>query len=252
MDLRLRNKVVVITGGAGDVGAALSKAFLREEAFVIALDKDAEKGRSLEKQLSGKMGRFHFIKTDVCKPKNVNNAFRLILREFKVIDILVNNAGIFSSSLLLGIKPNFWDKVMQTNLRSALLCVQKALPVMKRKRCGKIINISSVAGQTGGIFAGAHYSASKAGMTSLTKTLARNFGKFGINVNCVTPGPLATSMTKNWPKKVKSALKEKMLIGQKRLGRPEEVADTVLFLSSDRSSFIQGAQIDVNGGLFIR
>ena len=174
MDLKLRDKVVVITGGAGSVGRSLTKAFLEEGAIVVSLDK--EKGHQSRK----KDKRFCFIEADIKKPASIDKAFDAIIKRFAKIDVLINNAGIFSSTPILDITSSSWDGIMETNLRSVLLCSQKAAKVMIKRKYGKIINIASLGGQIGGIYAGADYSASKAGIICLTKSLAKNFGKYGI------------------------------------------------------------------------
>ncbi|MFH1846055.1 MAG: SDR family oxidoreductase [Candidatus Omnitrophota bacterium] len=249
MELDLKGKIAVITGGTGGLGSALVNAFLQENAFVVTLDKNKEKGREQEECFKDKVC---FIETNVADPISVDDSFDLINKKFGCIDILINNAGIFSSVPFLEIKPGIWDDIMRTNLRSVLLCSQRALKGVKEKKCGKIINIASLGGQTGGIFAGADYSASKAGIISLTKSLAKNFGKYGIRVNCVNPGPLETEMTRNWPEDILDNLKKSMLIRKNKLGLAEEVANVVVFLSSDKSALVHGAQIDVNGGMHIR
>ncbi len=252
MDLKLKDKVVVITGGAGGVGRSLTEAFLEENAIVVSLDKNKEKGEEIEEQFKKKGKEICFIETDVSDQPSIDKAFDAIFKKFSTIDILVNNAGVFSCTPISDITADSWDAIMRMNVRSALLCTQKVLTIMKEKKYGKIINIASMGGETGGIYAGADYAISKAGMISLTKTSAKNLGEYGISVNCVSPGPLTTDMTKYWPPEVLEDLKKRTFVKEKRLGKPEEVASVVVFLASDRASFIQGAQIDINGGIFMR
>ncbi len=251
MDLMLKDKIVVITGGAGSVGNALVSAFLEEDAIVISLDKNKERGEKIVKQMKKNGKRVSFIETDISEPASIDKAFNAIFEKFSTLDVLVNNAGVFSSTPVLDIKPSSWDEIMKINLRSVFLCSQKAVQVMMKKGYGKIINIASLGGQTGGIFASAAYSASKAGIICVTKTFAKNFGKFGIRVNCVNPGPLESEMTKDWPPEVLNSLKKSMLIWQDKLGMPSEVAGVIVFLASDKANLIHGAQIDVNGGIYI-
>jgi len=251
MDLKLKDKVVAITGGGGGIGSALINTFLEEGAIVVALDKDEEKGEKIKEQIEERSNRMLYMVVDVADSLAIEKAFNTIEERFSGLDILVNNAGVFSCTPILNITPSSWDETMKVNLRSVMCCSQQAIRIMQKKGSGRIINIASMGGQTGGIFAGADYSASKAGIISLTKSFAKNFGKFGITVNCVNPGPLETDMTKEWPEEVLNGLRQSMLIRQDRLGLPEEVANVVVFLSSERAALIHGAQIDANGGIHI-
>jgi 3-oxoacyl-[acyl-carrier protein] reductase len=169
-----------------------------------------------------------------------------ILQMWERIDILVNNAGICPLTPLLEISADEWDRVLAINLKGAFLCSQAVIPLMRRQGAGKIINIASSAGQMGGIAVGLHYSASKAGTLSLTKSLARLLAP-QIQVNAVSPGTTESEMTRGWDEAAIGNIVRQIPAG--RLGRPSDVAAAVLFLASDQASFITGQTINVNGGL---
>lgn len=251
MDLMLNDKVVIITGGTGGIGMALLHAFLEEKSNIVILDKNHKEGEKISHRFMKEGQHVKYFKVDMADPADIDRTFDVIFQSYSTIDILINNVGAFSSKPFLDISPADWDAIMNINLRSALLCSQKVIPLLKEKQSGVIINIGSVGGQTGGIFAGADYSASKAGIISLTKSLAKNFGGYGIRVNCVNPGPLETDMTKDWPPEVLDSLRQSMLIRQDELGTAEEIAHIIVFLCSEKASLIHGAQIDANGGIFI-
>ena len=170
---------------------------------------------------------------------------------FGGLDILVNNAGICPLRDFADVTEEEWDRVLGINLKGAFFCCQAALPhLQKSGERGRVINISSVAGQSGGVLAPIHYSASKAGLIVLTKTLARILAPDRATVNCVAPGTTVTDLTDAWAEELRERVKAAIPLG--RLGQPEEIAEMVCFLASDKAAFVTGATFDVNGGLFIR
>jgi NAD(P)-dependent dehydrogenase (short-subunit alcohol dehydrogenase family) len=170
-----------------------------------------------------------------------------VLAEHGRIDVLVNAAGIDSRTSVPEITPEEWDRLLAVNLRSAFFCSQQALRSMCPRGYGKIVNLASAAGKIGGVAVGAHYSAAKAAIICLTKSLALYAAPYGVNVNCVCPGPIATAMTDAWGEKINKAFAER--IPFKRYGTAEEVAEAIVFLASDRARYITGETTDVNGGL---
>ena len=173
-----------------------------------------------------------------------------VLARHRRIDILVNNAGICPTTPVEEIPEAEWDKVLEINLKAPFFLCQAVIPAMKEQRYGKIINIASIAGEMGALVAGCHYSASKGGMLTLTKVLARLLGPWGINVNSVAPGTIDSVMTADWSPEQRKMLTDRIPLG--RLGQPIDIAQAVAFLASDESSFITGATIDVNGGALMR
>jgi 3-oxoacyl-[acyl-carrier protein] reductase len=181
----------------------------------------------------------------------VRRAVEQTVAHFGGLEILVNNAGICPLSTFEQISEAEWDRVLAVNLKGAFLCCQVALPHLRRARSrGRIINITSVAGQMGGLLVGAHYAASKAGLIGLSKALARLLAPDGVTVNCVAPATAATEMTAGWPEEMRARVQAQIPLG--RFIRPEEIAAAVCFLASDEAAFITGATLDANGGLYLR
>jgi 3-oxoacyl-[acyl-carrier protein] reductase len=187
----------------------------------------------------------------VSRQDDVRCAIDRTVEHFGALDILVNNAGICPLRDFADVTEEEWDRVLDINLKGAFFCCQTALPHVRNSgERGRVVNISSVAGQSGGVLAPVHYSASKAGLIVLTKTLARILASDRATVNCVAPGTTATDLTDAWGEDLRERVKAAIPLG--RLGQPEEIAEAVCFLVSDRAAFITGATLDVNGGLFIR
>jgi NAD(P)-dependent dehydrogenase (short-subunit alcohol dehydrogenase family) len=191
------------------------------------------------------------VRADVSQKSDVREAIGRTVEQFDGLDILVNNAGICPLRDFADVTEEEWDRVLGVNLKGAFFCCQAALPhLQKSGERGRVINISSVAGQSGGVLAPIHYSASKAGLIVLTKTLARILAPDRATVNCVAPGTTATDLTDAWAEELRERVKAAIPLG--RLGQPEEIAEMVCFLASDKAAFVTGATFDVNGGLFIR
>jgi 3-oxoacyl-[acyl-carrier protein] reductase len=188
------------------------------------------------------------VKVDVANLSDVERMVAAILEKFDKIDILVNNAGITRDKLILRMTEEDWDVVLNVNLKGTFNCTKTVIRHMAKQRSGKIVSIASVVGEMGN--AGqVNYSASKAGVIGLTKTIAREFAKRGINVNAIAPGYIETPMTEVLPEKVKEELKR--LIPMERLGKPEDVAEAALFLVSEESNYITGHVLSVNGGIYM-
>ncbi len=247
--MQLKDRVAIVTGAANGIGRSISRLFANEGARVTlvdldrsALDKEVRKLQSEKRQVAG-------IAADVSDEGDVKNVVALTLKQFGQIDILVNCAGICKMVPLLQIDVADWDRTLAVNLRGVFLFSREVLPHMQARRSGKIINIASAAGKIGGIAAGAHYSASKAGVMCLTKSLALEAAPYKVNVNAVCPGPTRTEMTDAWGQEENEAFAAK--IPFKEYAQPEDVAQAVLFLASDRARYITGEILDVNGGLIM-
>ena len=238
----LKDKVAIITGGARGIGKAISELLAKEGARVVIADINEEAACETAKEIGQALG----LELDVTSSSSVSEMIGRVQKEFGRIDILVNNAGITKDTLLLRMKDEDFNAVLNVNLTGAFRCTKSVAKIMMKQRQGRIINISSIIGLIGN--AGqANYAASKAGLIALTKTSAKELAPRGILVNAICPGFIQTAMTNALPDKVK----EEMLsaIPLKKFGQSVDVAKAVLFLASDLSSYITGQTIVVDGGL---
>ncbi len=243
----LADRVAFVTGAGGGLGRAMAQAFAAEGAAVVLADLDPAAATAVAAEITATGGRALPLRVDVTQPEGVTAAIHQAAEGFGGLDILVNNAGICPITRLEDISFDEWNRVLAVNLTGAFLCSQAAAPFLRRSGHGRIINISSLAGRTGGISVGAHYSASKAGLIALTKVLARLLAAEGVTANCIAPGTLDTAMTADWPAETRERLRQQIPLG--RFGQPSEVAAAALFLASDGGSFITGATLDINGGI---
>lgn len=242
--MSFKDKVAIVTGAASGIGKSCSLSFAEKGVKVVVVDLNKKGAEETNLEIQRKGGKAIFIKADVSKKEDVENIVNITENNFGKIDILVNCAGICQIKNIADITEKEWDKVMSVNLKGTFFLCQSVLKEMKKYQKGKIVNMGSVAGEIGGILVGANYSASKAGVLCLTKSLAKYAAPYNINVNSVSPGFIDTEMTKDLGQDPTS-------VPLGRRGRPEEVSDAILFLCSDASSYITGANIDVNGGLFM-
>ena len=248
-DENTSSRTVVVTGGSRGIGRAICEAFAATGCrvyfnFVTGDEAAAE----TESRLKAVGGQGVGIKADVSQEKAVQDFFSRILEESGRIDVLVNNAGITRDGLLLRMKTGDWDQVMEINLRGVFHCTKAAAKSMLKQRAGKIINITSVIGVTGN--AGqANYAASKAGIIGFTKSIAKELASRSITVNAVAPGYIETEMTQAIAEKARDAMLQQIPLG--RVGSTRDVAETVLFLASEKADYITGQVIHVSGGLYI-
>lgn len=245
----LKNKIALITGAARGIGRATALKFAGEGAVVIVGDINKEGTDRVVSEIEDAGGEGLSLKMDVSDEQEIKSVFSLIMDKYHNLDILMNNAGICRNVLIPDISSDEWDRYLKVNLKSVFLCSKEAIKIMKEKKYGKIINMGSAAAKIGGLVAGAHYAAAKAGVICFTKSLALQTAAYSINVNAIAPGPIATKMTEEWGKELKEAFIAK--IPFKKYGTPEDVAEVALFLASDKSSYITGEVIDVNGGLIM-
>jgi 3-oxoacyl-[acyl-carrier protein] reductase len=246
--LRLENKVAVVTGGAKGIGRATVEKFLKEGAKVIIADIDEANGKAAFDALKDESKSVDFIKVDVSDRKSVENLFNMVKVRFGRCDILVNNAGILMDSTLKKMEEDAFDKVIDINLKGVYLCTKAVSEIMREQESGVILNAASVVAHYGN-FGQTNYVASKAGLIGMSRVWTRELGKAGIRVNAVAPGFIKTEMTEGIPEKVVDMLSAKVPIG--RWGDAVEVANVYCFLASDEASYINGAVINVDGGVVI-
>jgi NAD(P)-dependent dehydrogenase (short-subunit alcohol dehydrogenase family) len=243
-------KTVLVTGAGQGIGATIATVFAERGANVAVNDVDPATGeRTTGEMVSGGQSAAFFA-ADITSEPGVRSMCEDIVETFGSLDILVNNAGILGTSPTEELDLDAWERTLSVNLTGAFICCKAALPLMRAQRYGKIVNISSLAGESGGIMVGADYSASKGGLLALTRKLALEVAAFGINVNAIAPGTTRTPMSDALPEEDRAALVAKIPLG--RLGEPEGIAYAACFLASDEASFITGATLDVNGGLLMR
>jgi 3-oxoacyl-[acyl-carrier protein] reductase len=246
--LKLAGKVALVTGAAQGIGKAVALLLARNGADIVVSDINLEKAEETAKEVQALGRKALATKVDVATLGDVEKMVEAILAQFGKVDILVNNAGIARDKLILRMTEEDWDAVLNINLKGTFNCTKAVVRHMSKQRSGKIVNIASVVGEMGNAGQG-NYAASKAGVIGFTKTIAREFAQRGINVNAIAPGYIETPMTDALPDKAKEELKR--LIPMDRLGNPEDVAEAVLFLVSEASSYITGHVLNVNGGIYM-
>ena len=261
MDLGLAGKTAIVTGGAANIGRAISLAFTREGANVVIVELDESQGKKVAAEANAMKagGRCIVVKTDVTKLAEVEGMFKKALNEFGKVDVLVNNVGWDILQLFTETNPEFWDKVVALNYRSNLNCIKTVLRHMIERKSGSIVSIGSDAGRVGE-FREAVYSGCKAGVIALSKAIAREVGRYGIRLNVVCPGTTVPSPEEigegsMWKKGgvadiFTPEMQEKIAKNYplRRLGKGQDIANAVAFLASDAASFITGQTLSVSGG----
>jgi len=247
METGLGGKVALIAGGAGAIGRAIGRALVAERATVAIADRDGGAVDDAVAALRAAGGTALGVQADLTREADVAATIDAVLREAGHLDVLVNCLGIFQAVPLESLALEDWQRVLDVNLTAVFLCCKAALLVMRAQGSGRIINIASLAGQVGGLAAGANYSVSKAGVACLTKSVARALGNCGVTVNTINPGPVDSPMVDAWPPGQRETQLGRIPLA--RLGRPEDIAYAVVFLASEGAGYIHGTHLDINGGL---
>ena len=244
--MKFQEQVAVITGAARGIGRAIALAFVGEGAKVALVDINSELLERLREEIVHQGGQALALPCDISKSSDVKEMVNQVLNTFGRIDVLVNNAGIIRRGTIETVTEEDWDRVIAINLKGTFNCCKAVVEPMKRQGGGKIVNVSSISGKMGDITSAPGYGPSKAGGDALMKTLARQLATYGIRANSVAPHAIETEMSAQWSEERRREIIAAIPLG--RLGRPEDVAQAVLFLASDAASFITGEILDVNGG----
>jgi len=260
MELGLAGKTVVVTGGGSNIGRGIAIAFAKEKCNVVLAEIDQKQGEKVAEEIKALGGEVTLIPTDVTKLESVEATFKKAVEIYKKIDILVNNVGWDKLQPFTSTTPEFWEKVISINYRNVLNCTKSILPYMQEQKNGVIINIGSDAGRVGEYYE-AVYSGTKGAIISFSKTVAKEMGRHGIRVNVVCPGTTVPASPDEigelslWKAEGGSPVmtpeqleKAKKLYPLRRLGKPEDIANAVVFMASDAASFITGQTLSVSGG----
>ena len=242
--INFKGKKILITGATGGIGKALVKKFLSLDGTILATGTNTEKLDSLKKEFPS----INVLKFDISDHSKIEDFIENVTSQLVGLDVLVNNAGITLDNLSLRMKDEEWKKVIDINLSSTFYLCKHAIKKMLKNKYGRIVNITSIVGHTGNL-GQANYSASKAGMVAMSKSLAIEYAKKNITINCVSPGFIQSKMTDKIVESIKAVLTSR--IPMSRLGTGEDVSNTVAFLSSDAASYITGETIHVNGGMYM-
>jgi len=245
----MKGQTAIITGSSRGIGRTTAEEFAKRGVNIIIVDINGGNAETVAEEIKSRYGVETLgIKADISKSDDVKRLFDEAVKKFSKIEILVNNAGITRDNLLIRMKDEEWDAVLNINLKGAFLCSREAVKIMSKIKYGRIINLASVVafmGNPGQV----NYSASKAGLVALTRTVAKEYASRGITVNAVAPGFIQTAMTEQLPEKVKEEMLRMIPLG--RFGTTEDVANAIIFLALPESGYITGQVIHVNGGMYV-
>ena len=247
MELNIQDKVSIVTGGSSGIGRITALALAEEGSKVVVADVNFEQAEKVAGEIRTSGQEAVAMKVDVTNKAEVQEMVNQVMEKYKKVDILVNCAGILRFSPIEDLSEKDWNDILDVNLTGTFFCSQAVIKIMKKQKSGKIVNISSCAAKVGGVRAAASYSVSKAGVSNLTICLARELAPHKINVNAISPAMIDTPMTnqEGYGKEAKANFVKNIPLG---LGQPEDIANAILFLVSDKSCYITGEILDVNGG----
>jgi 3-oxoacyl-[acyl-carrier protein] reductase len=242
---KLKKRIAIVTGASQGIGEVISKHLALAGAHVICVARTEDKIKKISNSILEQGGSSSYFTCDVSQPNSVRDLIENSLKKFNTIDILVNNAGITRDSLLMRMNEKNWDIVLDTNLKGIFYCIKSTIRSMMKNKFGRIINISSIVGITGN--AGqSNYAASKAGLIGMSKSIAKEVATRNITVNCIAPGWIKSEMTDGLSEEIKKDFLDR--IPMKKIGKPEDIANTVIFLASKEAEYITGQTITVDGG----
>lgn len=244
----MTGQTAIVTGGGRGIGKAISIALAKKRVNVVVVGTNIDIASQTAEELVDHGVRSISIKADVSQTDDVKNIFEKTLSEFGKVDILVNNAGITRDSLIIRMKDEDWDAVLNVNLKGTFLCTREAVKIMIKQKYGRIINISSIVAFMGNP-GQANYSASKAGIAGITKTIAKEYAGRGITVNAIAPGFITTAMTETIPENIKNEMLK--AIPMNRFGTIEDIANGVVFFASPEAGYITGQLLHINGGMYM-
>lgn len=245
----LSGKVMVVTGGAAGIGKAISCVAAAAGATLVIADRNIAAAEELAAELNKSGFKADAVNADVADSSCVEKVLKEVAAKHGKLDVIVNNAGILGDAEITAIDDATWRRLMSVDLDGVFYCCREAVKIMREQKSGKIINIASAGGKLGFPFAGVHYCGAKGAVMAITRQLALQVGKYGIQVNSVAPGTTQTEMVKHRTPETLKYINSHIPVG--RMGRPEETAAAVVFLASDASGFITGETVDVNGGLYM-
>ncbi|HRP28542.1 MAG TPA: SDR family NAD(P)-dependent oxidoreductase [Burkholderiaceae bacterium] len=244
--MTLKDKIVVVTGAASGIGRATAQIFAGEGARVVVADVDAARGEAAAAEIRAEGGSADFMPVDMTDTASIDTFAAAVQEKYGAVDVLVNGAGWGRTAPFWEGTPEFWSKLVALNFVGPMQLTKALLPAMIERSSGRIVNVSSDAGRVGSL-GETVYSGAKGGLIAFTKSLAREVARYQINVNCVCPGPTDTPLMAAVPEKVQEGLKK--AIPFRRLAKPSEVADAIVFFASDRASYVTGQVVSVSGGL---
>lgn len=242
----IEGRVAIVTGGARGIGKEICLEFSTQGAGVVVSDVDFDGATQVAQEIIERGGKAIPLKINVTSEAQIKEVIGRTIQTFGRLDILVNNAGINKLSSIEEISESEWDTIMAVNLKGVFFCSREASKAMKGRGWGRIVNMGSVAGKTGGSTSGIHYCTSKAGVMYLTRNFAYHLAPYGITVNAIAPGTIETNMTDNWTPVVKAELIKKTPVA--RLGKVSDIAAGAIFLASEQAEYITGEVLNINGG----